>query len=64
MVRATNRLPKKLSLIAHSSPLERRDIQIQTGYYTGRRARVVKEIYSKPIVISRAGSSPAVDAIC
>ena len=29
-----------------------------------RRARVVKGMDSKPIVISRAGSSPAVDAIC
>ena len=27
----------------------------------GRRARVVKGMDSKPIVISRAGSSPAVD---
>ena len=31
---------------------------------TTRRARVVKGIDWKPIVISRAGSSPAVDAKC
>ena len=29
-----------------------------------RRARVVKGMDSKPIVISRAGSGPAVDAKC
>ena len=44
-------------------------LSICVDFFSGRgansrRARVVKGMDSKPIVISRAGSSPAVDAMC